>query len=114
LFNKPVVNGGALVISPAPGAGLAWTNKLAVDGSIAVVVGPTMASSPTNISFSISSGTLALTWPGSHLGWLAQSNSVSVAAPTMWFDIAGSDTVTNLNIAINPGVANVFYRLRHP
>jgi len=34
LFNKPVVGGGALAIS---GAGAAWTNRLAIDGSIRVI-----------------------------------------------------------------------------
>lgn len=37
-FNKPLANGNMLVLSPAtPGAGLVWTNKLAVDGSVGVV-----------------------------------------------------------------------------
>jgi autotransporter-associated beta strand protein len=114
LFNKPVVNGSALTITPAPGVGLAWTNKLAFDGSIAVVAGPTTADAPTNITFSVSGSTLSLTWPSSHLGWFAQSNSVSVAAPALWFDISGSDAVTSLNITIDPALPNVFYRLRHP
>lgn len=114
LFSQPVLNGSALTIASSPGAGLAWTNKLAVDGSIAVVAVPTIAPDPTNITFSVSGNTLSLTWPGSHLGWLAQSNSVSVADANAWFDITGSDSVTNLAITINPSLPNVFYRLRHP
>ena len=114
LFNKAVLNGGALTITPVPGPGLAWTNKLAFDGSIAVVAAPLIASSPTNITFAVNGNTLSLAWPASHLGWLAQSNGVSVSVANAWVDIAGSDLVTNLNFTINPATTNVFYRLRHP
>jgi autotransporter-associated beta strand protein len=112
LFSQALPNGNNLTIVPP--SGVTFTNKLTTDGSIEVLTAPAIASNPTNISFSVSGTTLSLTWPGSHLGWFAQSNSVSVAAPAMWFDIAGSDAVTNLNITINPGLSNVFYRLRHP
>jgi hypothetical protein len=38
LFNKALANGAALSIAPAsPGPGLAWTNNLAIDGTIGVV-----------------------------------------------------------------------------
>jgi fibronectin-binding autotransporter adhesin len=114
LFNKAVVNGGALNIVPAPGSGLAWTNKLAIDGSIAVVTGFSTASYPTNISYSVHGNTLSLSWPGTHLGWIAQSNSVNVANTNFWFDIAGSASVTNLDVTIDPTMRNVFYRIRHP
>src|SRR6185295_16773409 len=82
-------------------------------GSITVLASG-VASNPTNITFNVSGNTLSLTWPGSHLGWIAQSNSVNVASGSSWFDIAGSQSGTNLNITINPALANVFYRLRHP
>ena len=74
----------------------------------------TVASNPTNISYTISHGTLTLTWPEDHLGWIAQSNSVSLVNPNYWFDIAGSQLSTNLVLTVNPAVTNVFYRLRHP
>jgi hypothetical protein len=37
VFNKALLNGEALTLTPLPGSGLAWTNKLALDGSIEVV-----------------------------------------------------------------------------
>ncbi|MDB6112078.1 MAG: Autotransporter-associated beta strand repeat protein, partial [Pedosphaera sp.] len=82
-------------------------------GSITVLAN-TIASYPTNITSSVNGNTLALNWPATHLGWLAQSNSVGLANPNLWFDIPGSQTATNLNITINPAQPNVFYRLRHP
>jgi hypothetical protein len=37
LFSQPLLNGQALTITPVPGSGLAWSNNLALNGSIAVV-----------------------------------------------------------------------------
>lgn len=65
-----------------------------------------------NIVLSAGVGSFSLTWPV--LGWYAQSNSVNVADTNYWFDIAGSQAATNLSVTINPGLSNVFYRLRAP
>lgn len=91
-----------------PGLRWAWNPSA---GTLSVEAIP---QTPTNISFTVSGGNLELTWPGSHLGWIAQSNSVSVADASAWFDITGSQTVTNLSLPINPGLTNVFFRLRYP
>ena len=90
--------------------GLGATNS----GTVLIPMVASFATTPTNIVFSLSGGTLALTWPGSHRGWYAQSNSVNLRDPTKWFNIPGSETVTNLNISVQPGKTNVFYRLRLP
>lgn len=82
-------------------------------GSITVLAS-TIAAYPTNITASVNGNSLSLTWPATHLGWIAQSNSVSLANTNFWFDIAGSQSATNLNVIINPATPNVFYRLRHP
>jgi len=97
---------------PSLTAGLGW-NFNPSSGVLQVVssVNPT----PTNIVFSVSGGTnLTLTWPASHMGWYAQSNSVSLASPSSWFDIPGSQTTTSLSITINPTLPEVFYRMRLP
>ncbi len=51
VFNTPLLNGSAITITPAPGAGLSWSNKLAVDGSISVIssgpVTPLLQTAPT-------------------------------------------------------------------
>jgi hypothetical protein len=55
LFNKPVVNGAAVTITPIPGVGLAWANHLAVDGTISVVSapsGPTTNATITSVKLS--------------------------------------------------------------
>jgi hypothetical protein len=114
LFNQPVVGGSTLTITPAPGMGLAWSNRLAIDGSIMVVSAPSIASYPTNLTIAVSGSTLTLSWPATHLGWIAQSNSVTLTDTNFWFDIPGSDSVTSLTNTINSSLTNVFYRLRYP
>ncbi|HEY4414200.1 MAG TPA: autotransporter-associated beta strand repeat-containing protein [Verrucomicrobiae bacterium] len=112
LFNQPVPNGAALTIVP-PG-GVTFTNNLAVDGSIQVLSAPATAANPTNLVLNVSGNTLTLSWPADHLGWIAQSNNVSLTAIGSWYDIPGSQNGTNCSITVDSSEQNVFYRLRHP
>ncbi|HZI33173.1 MAG TPA: hypothetical protein VFF11_12595, partial [Candidatus Binatia bacterium] len=111
LFSQPVTGGGNLAVT---GGGVTWSNNLANDGSIIVL--STVAAYSTNISYSVSSGTLSLTWPTTHLGWILQyqTNALSSGLSTNWVDVPGSASVTSTNISINPSVPAVFYRLRSP
>jgi len=108
LFNKALPNGNALTVS---GAGAAWTNKLAVDGTIAVQT--VVATTATNLDYSVSSsGTnLTLSWPANYQGWTLQSNAVSVVSATNWYAVPSSTNVTSMVIPMSPSKANVFYRL---
>jgi hypothetical protein len=69
---------------------------------------------PTNITAVVTGNTLSLTWPGDHLGWTLQTNSVDLANTNYWFPYPGSASVTNVNITIYPAQANVFFRLVYP
>jgi autotransporter-associated beta strand protein len=109
LFSAPAHSGNFSGIAGSPGPGLGY-NFNPVSGVLSVVA---MASNPTNISYSVSGSTLTLSWPADHLGWIAQSNSVSVAT-NAWYDIAGSQASNSLHVTINPANRAVFYRLRHP
>jgi autotransporter-associated beta strand protein len=93
------------------GGGATWEFN-PTNGVLSVV--SVVATTPTNISFALSGSILTLTWPHSHLGWYAQSNSVSVADANAWYDIPNSQMGTNLSITINPAMSKVFYRLRNP
>jgi autotransporter-associated beta strand protein len=73
-----------------------------------------IASNPVNLNFTFNGSSLNLTWPPDHLGWIAQSNAVSLANSNQWFDIPGSQSTTNLSISPSAGNSNVFYRLRYP
>jgi autotransporter-associated beta strand protein len=109
LFNKAVANGAALSVS---GGGAVWTNKLAVDGTIAVIT--PISSTPTNITYTLSGNTLTLQWPLDHLTWTLQSNSVSVASSGSWFPIPGTQNSNQYVITVDPAKSNVFYRLVAP
>ena len=113
LFNQAVANGAAMTISPAPGVGLAWTNRLAVDGSIAVIAG--VATNPTNIVFTVSGSNLILNWPADHTGWTlqAQTNSLATGLGTNWVDVPGSTLVNAVTNNVDAGNGSVFYRLKY-
>ena len=115
LFNQPFANGNLLAIS---GSGnVTWTNNLALDGSISVV----SVTAPVNTntfaaSYSVSGGSLHLSWPSDRLGWRlqVQTNSLNVGLDSNWSDWPGSTTVTNATIPINPANPAVFFRLVYP
>lgn len=115
LFSKPISGGGALTVT---GAGMNWTNNLAIDGSIAVLsMASTVATNPTNILSSVIGGTnLTLSWPADHLGWRlqVQTNTLAKGLDTNWVDVAGATSVNSTNFTINPANGAVFYRLVYP
>jgi autotransporter-associated beta strand protein len=111
LFNKPVVNGVSILVT---GANVIWTNKLAVDGSIAVAA--VMATNPTNINFSVSGNTLTLSWPLDHTGWKlqVQTNAITVGIATNWTTVPSSENSNQYVTPINRANGSVFYRLISP
>jgi hypothetical protein len=64
----------------------------------------------------VSGSQLNLSWPADHTGWRlqVQTNSASVGLRTNWSDVAGSTTVNNVSVTINPVNGCVFYRLIYP
>jgi autotransporter-associated beta strand protein len=111
LFNKPVVNGVSILVT---GANVIWTNKLAVDGTIAVAA--VIATNPTNITFSVSGNTLTLSWPVDHTGWRlqVQTNALSVGIATNWTTVPSSENSNQYVTPINRANGSVFYRLISP
>jgi autotransporter-associated beta strand protein len=110
---------GALVlngVSQTNGVYNAANASAFIAGTGSLVIGSATASNPTNITVSVSGGTLSLSWPASHLGWVLQeqTNSLSVGLSTNWMDVAGSSSLTSTNITVNPALPTMFYRLRHP
>ena len=103
-------------ISAGPGVYNTTTSSpyITGTGSLQVVLPITVNTNPTNITAVVTGSTLSLTWPGDHLGWTLQTNSVGLASTGSWFPYPGSASVTNVNITINPAKANVFFRLVYP
>jgi hypothetical protein len=120
LFNK-AVTGFTTVSLPTANAlnNITYTiqNNLAVDGSITVLSGQNY--NPTNITFSVSGGTLHLSWPADHIGWQlsVQTNNLTNGLSGIksdWSIIAGSGGMTSTNISINRTNRSTFYRLVSP
>ena len=116
LFSQPLVNGNSLTILPAPDAGLAWQNNLAVDGSVKLVTATSYATNPTNISATVSGPNLTLAWPADHTGWKlqVQTNAPGAGLGTNWFDVPGATLTNQFTLPINPANASVFFRLALP
>jgi autotransporter-associated beta strand protein len=111
LFNKPVVNGSGLTLSPAPATGWYWQNNFAVDGSVSVV-NTLVATNPTNIVSTVSGSQFTLAWPADHLGWRLQAQTNGLG--TNWFDVAGANLTNSVIVPINPANGSVFFRLVSP
>ena len=115
LFSANSFSGAFSVISlpPLP-AGLNWTNKLIVDGSIEVIAGPKFTSvtlSGTNLIFTGTGGT-----PNTSYTVLS---AINVTLPlSSWMSIAanqfGSDGGFSFTNAILPGEPQRFFRIRTP
>lgn len=99
-----------VTILPATGA----TGTFNAATGILTISAPSYPTTPTNITVSASGGNINLSWPASYLGWIAQSNAVSVVDLNGWFDIPGSSSATSLVITPSPSQTNVYYRLRYP
>jgi autotransporter-associated beta strand protein len=106
----------ATINLPALDPGLAWTNTIALNGTISVVAGPSVNLAPTNIVSVVNGNNLELSWPSDHTGWKlqAQTNTVSVGLGANWVTIPGTDTVNHFTNTINPANGSVFYRLVSP
>jgi hypothetical protein len=76
----------------------------------AVTVNP----NSTNITASLSGGTLTLSWPQDHTGWTlqVQTNSSGHGLGTNWFDLPGSASTNAFSTPIVLTNGSVFYRLK--
>jgi autotransporter-associated beta strand protein len=111
LFTATTHNGNFTAIQGSAGLGMAFSFT---NGILSVVAGP--PTTPTNITFNITGGTLNLSWPSAYTGWVLQSqtNGLSVGISNNWVDIIGSGATNQQAIPLNPQNPTVFYRLRYP
>jgi len=115
IFAPGTHTGNFSSISGSPGAGLGYSFD-PNSGQLSIVTS-TIATNPTNITFSASGGSLNLTWPADHQGWTLQSNSVSLTSSADWFDYpaaTGSRDTTSVTIPTTGTTNNVYFRLKYP
>jgi autotransporter-associated beta strand protein len=106
LFNKGVT-GFTSVTLPSS---YAWIDNLASNGTITLQSGG-LTNRPTMTSV-FSAGTLTLNWPTSYIGYLLQSNSVSLIDTGAWYTVPGSISVNQMIMSVDNTKTNVFFRLR--
>ena len=73
----------------------------------------TASATSTNISWSIASGEITISWPASHTGWFlqVQTNQLSVGLADNWVTIPGSDQTNSFTLPVDPANPTVFYRM---
>jgi hypothetical protein len=120
LFNQAVNTNIVSITLPALTVDYYWTNRLAVDGSIAVVPYRTVPPTPPGItnSFDVSSGKLTLSWGDDYRGFyrlLSQTNTTAVGLTTTgWAEWAGSKDTNKVIVTIDATKGTVFFRLVYP
>jgi hypothetical protein len=115
LFSVPISGAFSLINLPAlADTNLVWTNKLGVDGTMAVVALVTINPDSTNITANVSGDMISLSWPLDHTGWTlqVQTNSVSVGLGTNWMDVPGSTATNSVTVPVSIQEDAVFYRLK--
>ncbi len=115
LFSTPISGAFSTVNLPAlPDSNLAWTNKLAVNGTIAVVSTSTVNPTPTTITVTTVGNNMTLSWPLDHTGWTlqVQTNSITTGVSNNWVDVPGSTATNVVIVPLVPANPTVFYRLK--
>jgi hypothetical protein len=95
--------------SPVPENGYCGYSEIDLYGVPTLV----KAINPTNITVQLLANSLALSWPGDHLGWRlqVQTNDLTVGLGTNWWEVPGSTTTNLMSFPIHPAQGGVFYRL---
>lgn len=115
LFQAPSYNGAFTnLLLPTLGGGLGWTNRLATNGTLAVV--NAISTVPVALLCTSDGTRLQLSWPADHTGWHleAQTNSLAVGIYTNWVTVPGSSSTNSFSLPMNAANGGVFHRLAFP
>jgi len=63
---------------------------------------------------SVAGNQFIMSWPTNYIGWLLQSNPLSLTSTGSWFAVPGSAGTNRVQISIDPTKTNVFYRMTPP
>ncbi len=116
IFNQPLVNGQVLSVA---GAGVTWTNRLAVDGSIAVAKltpPPVTPPVPRLTSLTVGGATsLKVTWTNVVVGsnyWLQYVTNLNGSNWTDLSPVTASGTTASQVDGVPDGARQRYYRVR--
>jgi hypothetical protein len=112
LWNDPPLNGWFDEVRIYEGA---FSDTDAANSEAAGPSAGLISTTVVPMTFSVSSGSLNLTWPSDHMGWTlqVQTNALSAGLSNNWVAVPGSTTVTNMIIPISTQNGAVFYRLTY-
>lgn len=103
------------------GAGTTGTNNALVvtNSALYLLVTPitTIATYSTNLTATVSGGSLEITWPATHTGWYlqAQTNTLGVGLTANgWGTLSNTAAVNGYTNVIDPANGAVFFRLAKP
>jgi autotransporter-associated beta strand protein len=101
-------SGGVQSVTPATNGQVSFL----VPPISAVLLNPAITG--TNITMSVASNQITLSWPTNYLGWVLQSNSAGLEMANDWFAVPGSSGTNRFQMTIDPNMTNVFYRMESP
>ncbi len=116
LFEASSYSGSFASVSlPVLDPGLSWDLSL-LNSNGTLRVGPSVSSTPVNMTFEITAGTIKLGWPADHTGWnlQAQTNSLGVGLSSNWAVVPGSAGTNQVFMPVDAANGSVFYRLIAP
>jgi len=113
--NAGFVAGTAPVSVTVAGNGAAAATTLQITGGeLFLNVAPILPATGTNITVSVIGNQLNLSWPANYIGWLLQSNPLSLTSTGSWFSVPGAAGTNRVQISIDPSQTNVFFRMTPP
>ena len=104
-------NSFTTITLPPPGAGLAWANKILMDGSIEIVASSEPTTPPT-LAVNKSGASINLSWPAAYTSFAlrGQTNPITIGLSTNWGRVTG--VVGNqVTIPLNSANGTVFFQL---
>jgi hypothetical protein len=111
--------GGATINADGTWTGGVQAVLTATNGLFTVNVPPASAFllnpvvTPPQIASSMNGSQLSLSWPTNYIGWLLETNSTGLTSNN-WNPVPGSGNTNRLQIVIQSGQGNAFYRLAQP
>ena len=117
LFSVPATfSGNFSSITPALTGGQSWSFN-PTNGVLSLVA--SVNTNPTNLTFTVTSSNLNLSWPADHIGWrlLVQTNHLAagISANTNdWMSVAGSSGTNQVSLPVDKATPTEFYRLVYP
>jgi autotransporter-associated beta strand protein len=114
LFSARSSAGNFSNVTGNPGEGLGL--RFNPTNGVLSVVSTILPTTPTNLAFKATAGSLTVNWPASYTGWIlqAQTNPLWLGMTSSnWLDVTGSGSTDSMSFAISP-TNNVFFRMRLP